>query len=377
MYYSLISSSFLSSYSVALRTFASLRFRRMITSHSDRTAAVSTESPILINSLTDIIDQYDYLIIDQWGVLHNGKAPYTTVLRCLENLWKRKKEMILLSNSSRRKDNAIKGMKKVGIDYDKYFEDVITSGEVGWQLLKDRQLSFLLPEQRQVHLPLKAVIIGNGEDDEEYATSAGVIPSDPASANFVLVRGTFTVLTADASETQTTRFPSAQELMENIEAVLTECIRNQLPMLVTNPDVFRPDASLSPMPGQIGVLYEKLSNAQLPIEYIGKPYPTVYRLCKDHFSRHCEENPEGRYLCIGDSLEHDIQGANKNGMDSLWIMNGVHTVEMNRLIDEKILVATKVLEGSDEAASSEVVESFLQLPKYQRYHPTYIIPCFK
>eukprot|EP01040_Poterioochromonas_malhamensis_P000683 gene683-730_t len=353
----------------------------MITSYSHRiTSAVPTPSPTLINSITDIIDQYDYLIIDQWGVLHNGKTPYTTVLSCLESLTKRKKAKILLSNSSRRKDNSIKGMKKVGIDYDKYFEDVITSGEVGWQLLKDRQLSFLLPEQRQVDLPLKAVIIGNGEDDEEYVTSAGVIPSDPASADFVLVRGTFTVLTADSSETpvtKITRFPSAQELMANIEIILTECIRNQLPMLVTNPDVFRPDAALSPMPGQIGALYEKLSNAQIPVEYIGKPYPSVYRLCKEHFLRHSEGNLDGRYLCIGDSLEHDIQGANKNGMDSLWIMNGVHTAEMNKLIDEKGLVSSKVQEGGDEAASSVVVESFLQLPQYQRYHPTYIIPCFK
>ena len=51
--------------------------------HLSMTMTTTSSNPIMANNnynilsnLKEILCQYDYYIIDQWGVLHNGKVPY-------------------------------------------------------------------------------------------------------------------------------------------------------------------------------------------------------------------------------------------------------------------------------------------------------------
>ncbi|OWK25634.1 hypothetical protein AJ87_08115 [Rhizobium yanglingense] len=48
-----------------------------------------------------IADRYDGLILDQWGVLHNGTRPYDGVVEALETLRERKVPVAILTNSSK------------------------------------------------------------------------------------------------------------------------------------------------------------------------------------------------------------------------------------------------------------------------------------
>ena len=94
-----------------------------------------------IKGLADIINQYDVFILDQWGVMHDGIKGYIQAIKCVEKLYKEKKEIIIISNSSKRKKTSINRLTKLGFD-PKHFMEVITSGEMIWQSLNNESYDF-------------------------------------------------------------------------------------------------------------------------------------------------------------------------------------------------------------------------------------------
>ena len=51
--------------------------------------------------LKSIVDSYDLFFIDIWGVVHNGINLHKNSINVLENLYKKKKEFVLLTNAPR------------------------------------------------------------------------------------------------------------------------------------------------------------------------------------------------------------------------------------------------------------------------------------
>jgi len=91
--------------------------------------ASTTESMTFIDSISDIADDYDLFLLDMWGVMHDGSKPYASVLETVKKLKENGKEMIILSNSSKRSDSSVRSLKKLGFDTSD-FSQIITSGEV-------------------------------------------------------------------------------------------------------------------------------------------------------------------------------------------------------------------------------------------------------
>ena len=56
---------------------------------------------ISISSFKKVVNNYDYFLFDQWGVLHNGSSKFPMAEECLSFLKKKDKCVILVSNSSR------------------------------------------------------------------------------------------------------------------------------------------------------------------------------------------------------------------------------------------------------------------------------------
>ena len=336
----------------ALRIPNSLtKLKNMIQKDLSRSAQhQKTASPVIsrensrLMMMEQISKHYDSFIIDQWGVLHDGKTPYTGVIECLTNLKSAGKRLILLSNSSKRKSSSFKGLKKVGIDPE-LFDDIVTSGELTWHAILGRRFDFEINRNNQAEGAsteslsnfsnskididsnsnsgssssssndgkLKVFVIGNNDDDIEYISSCNCIPSPPESADFILARGTFCFYTGPSttsgstststisapfstsnsnpitftppsvstptsassisvstSVTSTekvtisvsincniddingiTSYKQAEHLINDVDPYLLQCINRKLPMLVSNPDFYRPGSG-APMPGQIG-----------------------------------------------------------------------------------------------------------------------------
>ena len=95
-----------------------------------------------IKGLADIMNQYDVFILDQWGVMHNGKKGYIQAIKCVEKLYQEKKEIIIISNSSKRKESTIKKLSKLRFDPENFME-IITSGEMIWQSLNNKSYDFI------------------------------------------------------------------------------------------------------------------------------------------------------------------------------------------------------------------------------------------
>ena len=56
----------------------------------------------IIQGLEELIDCYDGFIVDIWGVIHQGGSAFPEAVHCLEQLRKRKKRVVILSNAPRR-----------------------------------------------------------------------------------------------------------------------------------------------------------------------------------------------------------------------------------------------------------------------------------
>ena len=91
------------------------------------TADVDTSTPSYetIESISSIpLDKYDTVLLDMWGVMHDGSKPYEGVLDAVRRLKEAGKTLIIVSNSSKRKENSIKMLEKrefilcsIGLNY--------------------------------------------------------------------------------------------------------------------------------------------------------------------------------------------------------------------------------------------------------------------
>ena len=98
-------------------------------SSSSTTAASATTNLRVASGIEEVAKDHDVFLLDMWGVMHDGTNPYEGVLDTVQKLKEAGKEMIILSNSSKRIDSSIKMLRKLGFEPDD-FSQIITSGEV-------------------------------------------------------------------------------------------------------------------------------------------------------------------------------------------------------------------------------------------------------
>jgi ribonucleotide monophosphatase NagD (HAD superfamily) len=120
------------------------------------------------------------------------------------------------------------------------------------------------------------------------------------------------------------------------------------------------------MPGLLAKRYcDKGQEAK--IHQVGKPFPAVFEECFKIIRNKRRDNSLppislDRICMIGDSIEHDVLGANNMGIDCVFIQAGVHSNEL------------QISEASPIPPSEQVFEDFLK--RHSKATPTDIIPCF-
>ena len=76
--------------------------------------------------------------------------------------------------------------------------------------------------------------------------------------------------------------------------------------------------------GALAKLYTEMGGESL---YFGKPHPPIYDLARRRLAALGEDLPDTRILCIGDGVLTDIQGAQGEDLDSLFISGGLAAAE--------------------------------------------------
>eukprot|EP00968_Pinguiococcus_pyrenoidosus_P015692 scaffold1461_cov253-Pinguiococcus_pyrenoidosus.AAC.26 len=184
-------------------------------------------APAKLPGFLSVAKAYDAFLLDQFGVIHDGKNAYAGAPETLSALLCLGKRVVILSNSSRRKADAETKLAEMGFPE---VTDILTSGETAWRLLHDRPGA---PFDEA--LGRRCVVFGNADEDDEYVASAGLSMASVEDADFLLARGLFCV--RDASEDQEYRQERAREILEVAK-------RRSLPMVVANPDYVRPDGKV-------------------------------------------------------------------------------------------------------------------------------------
>src|SRR5271154_644378 len=91
----------------------------------------------LIDGFCALVPNYDGVILDLWGGVHDGPVPFPGVLDCMGRLVAAGKRVVLLSNAPRRADDVVRRIAAIGVPQGLY-HGVMSSGEEAWQYLKRR-----------------------------------------------------------------------------------------------------------------------------------------------------------------------------------------------------------------------------------------------
>ena len=259
----------------------------------------------LIEGLRQLADRYDGFILDQWGVLHNGREAYPGAVDCLLKLKALGKHTVILSNSGKRAYVNECRLAALGFERSSYSR-LVTSGDVAWEALKTR------PNSLYRKLGRRCLLISNDGDRSVVKDLPLDLVFDVESADFILLAG----------------FGDWRE-HSDCESLLLSAIKRSLPMLCANPDLTRfVEGSVAPGSGAIALSYEQLGGE---VHYVGKPHPEVYKFCNAFF----EERSVRRIVAIGDSLQHDVAGGNAVGLDTAFISGGIHYDHFASALDNK------------------------------------------
>jgi HAD superfamily hydrolase (TIGR01459 family) len=252
----------------------------------------------LIDGMRALAPEYDGFILDLWGVVHDGTAPFPGVLDCMERLIGAGKRLVLLSNAPRRSEDVVRRIARIGVP-ERLYHGVMSSGEEAWQSLKHRDEPFYAALGR------RCLHIGSERDLEMREGLYLAFVDTPAEAEFILNTG-----------------PAEwEDTIEDHAPVLRAALARGLPMVCPNPDlVVIHDGKPALCAGALAEEYERLGGR---VRWHGKPYPSVYDSCLDLLGI----ADRRRILAIGDSLRTDIAGAAGAGIDSLLIAGGIHAAE--------------------------------------------------
>ena len=251
----------------------------------------------LLQSLEEILDAFDIAVLDQWGVLHNGSTPYPHAAAAMEILRKHGKEIIILSNSGKRAAPNRQRIQNIGLPVEA-ISQVVTSGEALWEDLHQGRLTIQGGAPKKIY-----PICAHKQDPIDWADGGRLEIVDvlEKSTEMIMLMGLL-----DGSPP------------EVCDPLFHRALQYQTPLVCSNPDKASPRAGgLVVSPGALAERYEKMGGEVI---WYGKPYAPIYQAVV----RSAANVEPRRFLMIGDSLEHDIGGAQNAGFSSAFIRGGVH-----------------------------------------------------
>jgi HAD superfamily hydrolase (TIGR01459 family) len=262
-------------------------------------------SPLLrpsarIAPLSELLDRYDGLLCDIWGVLHNGDAAFSDAVDALCRARAFGRFVILITNAPRLSKDIYPQLARLGVPPES-FDSIITSGDVTAQLIAKQ------PDAPLFHF--------GPERDNSILEGLTNPIVDHSDAKLCLLTGPLD----DRIETTDIYHDLLEQMHENA-----------VEMICANPDlVVRSGNRMVICAGSIAQRYAHLGGK---VSFAGKPEPAIYEeALRRAASLTGRDIPKSRLLAIGDGLATDIKGAADNGFDAYFIVGGIHASEFDEL----------------------------------------------
>jgi HAD superfamily hydrolase (TIGR01459 family) len=253
--------------------------------------------PPVIAHFAALAADYDVLLCDVWGVVHNGLTAHPQACDALMRVRARGAAVILITNAPRPGEAVARQLDRLHVPREAY-DGIVSSGDVTRGVIEQR------PGQSLCHL--------GPERDLSIFKGLGLHFAPAESADYAVCTG----LANDEVETP-----------DDYRGPLETMLARKLLMVCGNPDVVVERGSmLVYCAGAIADLYATMGGEVL---YAGKPYRPIYdlALAKAELGLGRKVAPR-RVLAIGDSVRTDLKGAHGIGVDFLFVTAGIHAEEL-------------------------------------------------
>jgi len=250
-----------------------------------------------ISGLKELARDYDALLCDVWGVIHNGRESFPIACAALAQFAAEVGPVILISNSPRPHDPVVEQLDGLGVPREAWSQ-LVTSGDATRLLLAERA-------------PGPAWAVGSERDGPLY-DGLGLQFTGPEDAAFISVTGPYDDETEEPADYRD-RFLG--------------CVARDLELICANPDiVVQRGDKLIYCGGALAQLYEALDGQ---VFMAGKPHALIYDAAIAEAAK-LRGGPvdRARVLCVGDGPRTDLRGANAQGLDALFIAAGIHGQEI-------------------------------------------------
>ena len=256
----------------------------------------------IIESLADIAADYDALLCDLWGCVHNGLVAFPEAVAVLKGFRAGGGKVVLLTNAPRPWREVARQIEGLGIPADAW-DAIATSGDsarlamfegaVGNKVYfigEERDLGFFGP----MHLAPDAQVI----ERVPLREAEGIVCTGPFD-------------------------PHADPAVNRADFLYAKT--KGLKLLCANPDIVVDRGETREWcAGALAALYTEMGGESL---YFGKPHPPVYDLARRRLAEHGGAVPDSRILAIGDGIRTDVLGAQQEQVDSLFVTGGLAAEE--------------------------------------------------
>jgi HAD superfamily hydrolase (TIGR01459 family) len=256
-----------------------------------------TEAASALSGLAEIAGDYDALLCDVWGVVHNGVAAHPTAVEALLAYRRNGGRVVLITNAPRPAAPLIAMLDGMGVPRE-IFDALISSG--------DTTRVMIAPYRGRVVHHFGPPLV----DDALYE-GLGVIRGPASEAEVVVV----------------TDMPDDDDTPDMYADEIAFWLSRKLPMICANPDKLVEHGDKMVYCG--GAMADIYAQQGGEVRMAGKPYRPIYeeakKLADSAAGRVIDQK---RLLCIGDSVRTDATGAGTFGADLLFITGSIHAGDL-------------------------------------------------
>jgi len=257
----------------------------------------------IIPALSEISAQYDALFVDLWGCVHDGVTAYPEAIAALQAYRKSGGIVILVTNSPKPREGVAAQLGQFGVPVDAY-DSIASSGDSA----RSAMFRGMVGE--------KVYFMGEWTRDSGFFDPIEII-NDPAQITRVPLQEAEGIVCCGPFD------PMADPAVNRADFLYAK--QKGMKLLCANPDIVVDRGEVREWcAGALAALYTEMGGESL---YFGKPHPPIYDLARRRLNALANKVDSSRILAIGDGIHTDIQGAQGEDIDSLFITGGLAASE--------------------------------------------------
>lgn len=252
-----------------------------------------------LDGLRELAPNYDAILSDVWGVVHNGVTAHPAAAEALAEYRRQGGRVVLITNAPRPAGPIIEMLDGMGIPREAY-DALVSSGGATRAILAEEYRGHTLH------------YVGPPVENDALFEGLDITLGSAEEASAVVV----------------TDLDDDDETPDMYEDRIRFWLSRNLPMICANPDRVVEDGDrFIYCGGALADLYEAHGGM---VRMIGKPYRPIYTEAL-HQAELATGRPleRSRILAIGDSVRTDAVGAAGAGLDLLFITGSIHAAELD------------------------------------------------